>query len=110
MVLFDGGLFFLMLGLGIFFMVTALKFSTVFHLLGAVIFFALAIIMLAGYDVAFITVIEDGTNQINQTNYILGDGTTTTQSNSAWIGWIFLLIGVLMSIMFFFGMMNNGGM
>lgn len=106
--LFDGGLFFLMLGLGIMFLLASFKFGAVFQLISGIIFMSLAIVMFAGYDVAFETTVTDGTNQINQTNYVIGNG-TGPNDNSSWLAWIFMIIGIMALVMFFFTLLSNGG-
>lgn len=105
---FDGGLFFLMLGLGLIFLISSIKFGPIFQLVGGIIFLVLGVIMFGQYDVAFYTTVTDGVNEINQTNYVIGDG-VTKNSNATWLGWIFLLIGLLAIVVFFVGMLKEGG-
>jgi len=108
MATFDGGLFFLMLGLGLVFLISSLKFGPIFQMIGAIIFLTLAIIMFGQYDVAFYTTVTDGTNVINQTNYVIGNG-SGQNTNSTWIAWIFLIIGIMALVVFFIGMLQSGG-
>ena len=107
--IFDGGLFFLMLGLGVLFLISSFKFGPIFQFVGGLIFVILAIIMFAGYDVAFETTVTDGTNQINQTNYVIGDGVSSTESNGSWLAWIFMIIGMMLWFFFIMGLIQNGG-
>lgn len=106
--IFDGGLFFLMLGLGILFLISSFKFGPIFQLVAGIIFMSLSIVMFAGYDVAFETTVTDGSNQINQTNYVIGNGETTNENNN-WLAWIFVIIAIMSFLLFFFGLMSSGG-
>ena len=57
--------------------------------------------MMANYDVAFKTMTDDGTTKINETKYIIGDGISTTNEYTNWLGWLFLGMGLYSSVMFF---------
>ena len=80
----------------------------IFKLFGAFIFFALAIMMNAEYEVAYTNIVSGGNLDAPQTTYIyiIGDGNPDTPSNSQWIGWLFMGLGLTWAAFFFIDIMS----
>jgi dolichol kinase len=104
----DAGLFFVMLFIGILSLILSVKFGALFKAVGAIVFFVLAVAMMANYDVKFDTNTYDGTTWINSTQYIIGDGRSETDDNNSWLGWIFLIIGILLALLFLIELLSGG--
>jgi len=100
MPLMEAGLFAILAGMAFIFMMISFKFGALFKLFSAIIFFALAVILFAGYDVAFTTETTQGQNTITDIRFII-DGTDGL--NSA-LAWIFVGLGVFNAMMFFIEM------
>jgi len=98
---FDAGTFLILLALGVAGIVISFKVGAVFKLLGAVIFFVLGTILLAGYDVQSVKITSDGTTVINETNYLIGNGQEDPNHTASWLGWVFIVIGIIAAFMFF---------
>jgi len=102
--MFDGGIFFMLLGLSFIFMFAGLKYKPEFKVLSAFGFFVIAIILFSAQDVGFVTTIHDGSTEINQTSYVIGDGNDSNNSNntqSRLLAWFFMGLGLLMILWFF---------
>jgi hypothetical protein len=94
----DAGIFLLVLGLAFVFMIGSFKFGPVFKIIAAVLFFILAVWMMAGYQVAYKSDTFDpstGTTQ-NTTKFIISD-----TSNGIWMGYIFVIFGIINGFLFF---------
>jgi|TARA_R100000655_G_scaffold107909_2_gene158997 hypothetical protein len=108
MAIMDAGLFFILLGVAFVSLLVSFKMGSAFKLLGGVLFFVLGLVMMADYDVAYAqnTVLGNGTLAETKTTYIIGDG-NDTDDNSNWLGWVFIAIGLFMSLIFFMEMFGN---
>jgi len=104
----DAGLFFILLAVGFISLLVSFKMGSAFKMLGAVIFFALGIVMIADYDVAYAqeTLHPDNSTMQTEITYIIGDG-DDTDDNSSWLGWVFMAIGLFMALIFFMEMFGN---
>lgn len=84
------------------FMLISFHFGALFKLFSTVIFFALAVVLFAEYDVAFTTETVSTTppNTITDQRFIIkaADGT------SVWLAWIFVGLGVFNGFLFFLEM------
>jgi hypothetical protein len=98
---FDAGVFIIMLALGAVCIIASIKMGPVFKLLGAILFFTLGTVLLAGYDVQSTKITTDGTTTINETSYLIGNGAVDKNNTSSFLGWIFIVIGIAASFMFF---------
>jgi hypothetical protein len=101
--MFDGGLFLVLLGVGVLFLVP--RFGVQFKLMAVFIFFALGTVLVAGEDVGFTTTnIVTGGATTTEFFYLVGDGDSTTfNDNGTWVGWIMIGIGALASFGFLSG-------
>lgn len=98
----EAGLFAILTGMAFIFMLVSFRFGALFKLFSAIIFFALSVVLLAGYDVAF-------TSETTQTNpsRTVSDIRFIIQGNdgtSEWLGWIFIGLGVFNGFLFFLEM------
>lgn len=59
-----------------------------------VIFFGLAVALLADYDVAFTATSTDGTITTQETKYLIDE-------NSNWLGWVYIILGTISVGIFF---------
>ena len=101
--MFDGGLFLVLLGIGIMFIIP--RFPIQFKLMAVFIFFGLGTVLIAGYDVGFeSTSIVTGGATTTEIFYLIGDSDPATfNENSTWVGWILIAIGALTSFGFLSG-------
>jgi len=96
----EAGLFAILAGMAFVFMMVSFKFGALFKLFSAVIFFALAVVLFAEYDVAFTTETTQGQNVVTDLRFIIqGDDGT-----SLWLAWIFVGLGVFNGALFFIEM------
>lgn len=98
----EAGLFAILAGMAFIFMMVSFKFGALFKLFSTVVFFALSVVLFAGYDVAFTTETTTGNNPNITTDirFIIqgADGT------SLWLAWIFVGLGVFNGALFFIEM------
>lgn len=105
MSMFDGGLFVVLLSVGVAFMAIG-KFGLPFKLISVFIFFGLGTVLLAGYDVGFINNYQEVNASgvpvdLQSTWYMIGDGDAATfNDNATWVGWIFIALGMMTSFVF----------
>jgi len=101
--MFDGGLFLVLLGIGILFIIP--RFPIQFKLMAVFIFFGLGTVLIAGYDVGFVsTSIVTGGATTTEAFYLIGDADPATfNENSTWVGWILIAVGALTSFSFLSG-------
>jgi len=95
MPIFDAGLFVILNGLAIFFTFIGMKTYGFIHIIAIVIFMAMAIVIFAGYDVAYQVDTTDGTTWFNTTKYVIGSGSETEALGSQWLGFVYFLVGIL---------------
>ncbi len=83
-------------------MLISFHFGALFKLFSTVIFFALSVTLLAGYDVAFTT----ETTQTNPTRTITDERFIIRgdDGTSSWLGFIFMGLGVFNGALFFIEM------
>lgn len=83
-------------------MLISFHFGALFKLFSTVIFFALSVVLLAGYDVAFTT----ETTQTNPTRTITDERFIIRgdDGTSSWLGFIFMGLGVFNGALFFIEM------
>lgn len=103
--MFEAGIFYTMIGLGLFMLMSALKFGDFFRasmqFLACTIFVLLSLVIFTGDDIAFISVVSDGVNTINQTNYVSGNNITSYNTNANWLAVVFAALGVISGFMGF---------
>ncbi len=103
MPIFDAGLFALLGGIAFITLILSFKFAQMLKVISAVLFFTLAIVMLAGYDVAYISIITGAEGCVNNT---CTDTRYIVKENGEWLGWVFLLFGILSVTLFFVELLN----
>jgi len=90
----DAGLFFIMSGLGFILLIIGFK-ITGLKIISVIVFFSLAVVLLAGYQVAYIVEATNGVDPPEtMTKYII-------KENGSWLGSIFLIIAVFSAFLFF---------
>jgi hypothetical protein len=104
--IFDSGLFVLLLGFGFMALLISFRVGELLKLLSVVCFFTLAIVMFADYDVAYIETFSGATS----TDCPTATPCTTTkyliQDNQGWLAWIFMAFGLLSALLFFLEMIG----
>lgn len=106
----EAGLFALMGGSGFIFLLLSMKFGALLKGLSAVMFFSLAAVLMAGYEVAYTTETA-GTPScppndpcITQ-HYLIRQDDVTQDTSGTWYAWILIALGILSSILFILEMM-----
>jgi len=99
----SAGIFFTFLSLGfiaVFFSLRGGVFGTVFRLVSVFLFFAISLILFAGYDVVLNQTEFNGQVWTNSTQYIIGNQIDNMASLSEPLAWVFLTIGIILSLLF----------
>lgn len=104
----DAGIFLLLIGSGIGSTILAFRLGTMLAVIGAMLFLILGIVMMGEPDIAYVVTSDNGTTVTTETHYLVGDGDPNTVENTQWIGWIFLLIGCILSFSFLSQMLTKG--
>lgn len=103
--LFDGGLFFLMLGIAFTIFFIKVPYKEGFMFVSCAIFFTLGFVLYSNYDVAFISYssVSDGSTVLtgNSTNYIIGDATDNYNDSSKYLGTFLLVMGTITGLVSF---------
>lgn len=96
----EAGLFAILAGMAFIFMMISFKFGALFKLFSAILFFALAVILFAEYDVAFTTETTKGASVTTDIRYIISsdDGLNMV------LAWLFVGLGVFNGALFFIEM------
>jgi hypothetical protein len=112
----QAGLFILMTGSAFILMLLSFRIGALLKVLSAVLFFSLALILMAGYEVAYTSVFTGGAGQgvgqnctqqnpCVQQHFLIMEDTTTGETNGTWIAWVFIALGILASMMFIIEML-----
>ena len=98
MTIIDAGLFLLVIGVAFIMLFISFKFGAVFKMIAMILFFVLSLWMFANDQVAYKSDTFDPTTSTTQntTKYIISD-----TSNGTWLGYIFLLFGIVSGFLFF---------
>ena len=107
----DAGLFIILVSVafGSFFFSGIVKNGFIFKLVGAMLFFALGVMMNAEYEVAYTVITTDSDNNVTtDLRYIIGNGSGTAE-NAGWIGWLFIGLGLIWTAFFFIEIMQMMG-
>lgn len=91
----DAGVFFTMLAIGFIFLIVKIQYREFFQFFAATIFYILGFMVISGQDMAFFTIINDGINPINQTNYFIGNGLPQYSFSSITLGTFLILMGIV---------------
>lgn len=101
----EAGLFALMGGSAFIMLILSFKFGALLKVLAAVLFFSLAIILLAGYEVAYTTETV-GTpscttnNPCISQNFIIRADDVTGETSGLWYGWVLFALALFASMLF----------
>jgi len=105
MPLMEAGLFGLLAGGAFILLIISFKFGALLKVISAVLFFSVALILMAGYEVAY-TSETVGTPScpandpcITQ-HYLIREDPGTGETSGEWAAWFFILLGILSSMLF----------
>ena len=76
-------------------------------LVGSVIFFVLAMILFAGYEVAYTSELSGGETDCTDSvpclerNFVIRQDDTTGDTYGSWMAWVFVGLGILSAMLFF---------
>lgn len=101
----EAGLFGLLAGGGFILLVISFKFGALLKVISAVLFFSVALVLMAGYEVAYTTE-TTGTPScppndpcITQ-HFLIREDDTTGDTSGTWAAWLFVLLGIFSSLLF----------
>ena len=100
MPLMEAGMFAILAGMAFIFMMISFKFGALFKLFSAIVFFALAVILFAGYDIAYTTITTTNSGTIEDIRFVID----STDGLNFMLAWIFVGLGVFNAMMFFIEM------
>jgi hypothetical protein len=101
----DAGLFIITLALALAFMLLSFKMASILRMIAMVMFFILGLWMLAGDSVAYISTTHDpqsGTDP-QTIKYLISN----VDNNNNWMGWIFVILGLMNGFLFFMEVVNT---
>ena len=96
----EAGMFAILVGMAFIFMMISFKFGALFKLFSTILFFALAVILFAEYDIAFTSVTTSGTTTIEDIRFIID----SSNGLNMMLAWIFVGLGVFNGALFFIEM------
>ena len=103
----EGGLFTLMAVFGFIFLILSFRIGALLKAVSAVMFFSLALILMSGYEVAYTTeLFGAGSNDCSpeepciERNYLVRINDETGKTDGDWLAWVFIIIGILSSMLF----------
>lgn len=106
MVVFDSGLFVLLLGFAFMALLLSFRVGEMLKLLSVICFFTLAIVMFADYDVAY----TESFSGASSTDCPIANPCVTQkyliQENQNWLAWIFMAFAFLSGLLFFLEMIG----
>lgn len=101
----EAGLFALLVGSAVLMLLISFKFGALLKALSAVLFFSSALILFAGYEVAYTTE-TSGTGQcptndpcITQ-HFIIREDPSTNETNGQWLAWVLVALGIMAAMLF----------
>lgn len=107
MALMEAGLFVGLAGAGFVFLLLSFKLGALLKALSSVIFFSLALILFSGYEVAYTSTLSGGggidctdLSPCIERNYLIRIDETTDQTYGSWMGWVFVVLGILSAMLF----------
>ena len=92
-------------------LIISFKFGELLKVMSAVLFFTCAVILMAGYEVAYSTE-TSGTSQcpVNDPcithHYLIRQDDVSGTTSGSWAAWLFIILGILASIMFIIEMFH----
>lgn len=109
----EAGLFVGLGGLGFVFLLLSFKFGALLKVISAVIFFSLAMILFAGYEVAYTSTLSGGLTDCSditpciERNYIVRQDETTGDTYGSWMAWVMVVMGIMSSMLFIIEMIGQ---
>lgn len=102
MVQVEAGMFLIMLGIALAALLMSFKLGTMLKAISATLFFVLAIMMFANYDVVYTNVVTGGacSPSCTETKYLI-------KENQSWLAWIFVILAIFSSLMFAMELMGG---
>lgn len=106
----EAGLFVMMAGSGLLFLLLSFKFGALLKALSAVMFFSAALVLMAGYEVAYTSEFVDGakckaSDPCIQQHFLIREDPTTGETNGVFIAWLFVVLGIFSAMLFIIEMM-----
>jgi len=111
--LMEAGLFVGLGGLGFVFLLLSFKFGALLKVLASVIFFVLAVILFAGYEVAYTSELSGGLTDCSDTlpcierNFLVREDETTGDTYGSWMAWVFVVLGIFSTVLFLVEMISQ---
>lgn len=99
----EGGLFLLMLGLSVIFLVVNIRYKEYFYFVPVFLFLVMGMWLMQGSTVVFQSQTTDGINWINQTSYLIGNSSGDYNVNSPWLGLGFVIGAIILAFVAFLG-------
>lgn len=100
----EAGLFVMMGGSGFILMILSFKFGPLLKVLAAVMFFSLAVVLLAGYEVAYTSELTGntcpGTDPCIERNFLIRADDDTGETSGQFFAWVFIALGIMSSMLF----------
>jgi len=102
----EAGLFVGLGGLGFVFLLLSFKFGALLKALSAVIFFSLAMILFAGYEIAYTSELTGGLTECTDSvpclerNFVVREDDITGETFGSWMAWVMIMLGILSSMLF----------
>lgn len=104
----EAGLFIMMGGTGFILMILSFKFGALLKILSAVMFFSLAVVLLAGYEVAYTSELSGPQCVDNlgdpevclERNFLIRADDQTGETSGIFFAWVFIALGILSSMLF----------
>lgn len=101
MPLMEAGMFAILVGMAFIFMMISFKFGALFKLFSAILFFSLAVILFAEYDIAFTSITSTASGvDIENIRYIINSDNNLNMM----LAWIFIGLGTFNGFLFFIEM------
>lgn len=101
MPLMEAGMFAILVGMAFIFMMISFKFGALFKLFSAILFFSLAVILFAEYDIAFTTITTTASGAIIEDVRFIID---SSNDLNMMLAWIFIGLGTFNGFLFFIEM------
>ncbi len=107
----EAGLFTGLAGLGVLFLILSFSIGALLKVLSSVIFFSLALILFAGYEVAYTSELTGGLTDCTdltpclERNYIVRQDDATGDTYGSWMAWIMVALGILSAMLFIMEML-----
>ena len=101
----EAGLFGMLAGGAFILLIISFKFGALLKILSGVMFFSVAAVLMAGYEVAYTTeTVGTPSCPVNDPcltqHYLVREDDTTGSTSGTWMAWVFVALGILASMLF----------